>query len=47
MLMKPDQLVVERGLPIIHALHVAKRGRQTQLNTKGPDVRPLKTHHTV
>ena len=33
-LMKQHQLAVERGLPIIHALQVPKRGSGTQLKHK-------------
>lgn len=43
--MKPDQLAVERGLPIIHTLCVAKRGSETQLKHKRSRLRPAKTNH--
>lgn len=46
-LMKPDQLAVERGLPIIHALHVAKRGSETQLKTQKVQMWDPVKHITV
>lgn len=36
MLMKQDQLGVERGLPITHVLQVSKRGSGTLLKHKRP-----------